>query len=175
MKAFDSRYQEALKVLGEEIKNPMAIPRIKQVSINFGLAGYQGDTKKVEAARQELALIAGQQPALTYAKKSIAAFKLREGQVAGCKVTLRRDKMKSFIDRLIFLALPRVRDFRGLSKSSFDNCGNLSLGLREHIVFPEISYDKIDTIKGMDITIVTSTQDKELARKFLELMGFPFK
>ncbi|MET0155999.1 MAG: 50S ribosomal protein L5 [Rickettsiales bacterium] len=177
MQTFIHRSSVAKEKICEEFKiaNPLQFPFITKIVINMGLANYAGDTKKIQAAVKELSLIALQRPVVTYAKKSIAGFKLREGQQVGCKVTLRNHNMQSFFDRLVVFALPRVRDFRGLSLNAFDGNGNYSLGIKEHIVFPEIDYDKIESIKGMDICIVTSTSCDKVSKRFLELMGLPFR
>jgi len=177
MQTFNERCSAARDIVREEfgIVNPMQLPRITKVVLNMGLANYGGDTKKIQSAAKELGLIALQRPVVTYAKRSIAGFKLREGQQVGCKVTLRNANMRSFFDRLVMLALPRVRDFRGLSANGFDGNGNYSLGIKEHIVFPEIDYDKIEAIKGMDICIVTSTTCDKISKRFLELLGLPFR
>ena len=155
-------------------KNEMQIPRIEKIVLNMGLGEGVGDKKKVESAVEELALIAGQKPVRTVAKKSIAGFKLRDGMVIGAKVTLRRERMYEFIDRLVNIALPRVRDFRGLNGKSFDGNGNYAMGLKEHIVFPEIDYDKVDQIRGMDIVVQTSAKTDEEAKALLAEFGFPF-
>ncbi len=155
-------------------KNEMQIPAIEKVVLNMGLGEGVSDKKKVEAAIGELELIAGQKPVPTIAKKSIAGFKLRDGMVIGAKVTLRRDKMFEFIDRLVNIALPRVRDFRGLNAKSFDGHGNYAMGLKEHIVFPEIDYDKVDQVRGMDIVVQTSAKTDEEAKVLLAEFGFPF-
>lgn len=156
------------------IENVMQIPKLEKISINMGL-GTDGvaDAKSVNKAAEELALIAGQRPVITRAKKSIAGFKLREGVPVGCKVTLRGEMMYEFLDRFVHIALPRVRDFRGLSGKSF-NDGNYSVGLKEQIVFPEVEYDKVDKVRGMDITFVTSTKDDEQAKKLLAYFNMPF-
>ena len=156
-------------------KNEMQIPRIDKVVLNMGLGEGVADKKKVTAAIEELTLIAGQKPVPTIAKKSIAGFKLRDGMVIGAKVTLRRDKMYEFLDRLVNIALPRVRDFRGLNGKSFDGQGNYALGLKEHIVFPEIDYDKVDQIRGMDIVVQTSARTDEEAKALLAAFSFPFR
>ena len=156
-------------------KNDMQIPRIEKVVLNMGIGEGVGDRKKVESAMNELELIAGQKPVPTVAKKSIAGFKLRDGMVIGTKVTLRRDKMYEFLDRLINIALPRVRDFRGLNGRSFDGNGNYALGLKEHIVFPEIDYDKVDSTRGMDIVVQTSATNDQEAKALLAEFGFPFR
>ena len=153
-----------------QIKNEMAIPKLRKIVINMGVGEASQDKGKIEGAVNDLKLISGQHPIITKARKSVAGFKLREGSNVGVKVTLRKEKMYEFLERLIYIALPRVRDFRGLSKKSFDGKGNFSLGLKEQIIFPEIDYDNLDSLRGMDITIVTSTNnDKEglaLLKKF---------
>lgn len=155
--------------------NVMEIPRIEKVILNMGLGEAVQNPKIVEKAANELTLIAGQKAVVTRAKKSIAGFKLREGMPIGCRVTLRSDKMYDFLSRLINIALPRVRDFRGISTKGFDGRGNYSLGVKEHIIFPEIDYDKIDKIRGLNITIVTSTKANDAALNLLKLLGMPFK
>ncbi|MGQ5701088.1 50S ribosomal protein L5 [Sandaracinobacteroides sp. A072] len=154
--------------------NPMQVPRIEKVVINMGVGEATQDKKKVEVALAEMMAIAGQKPVVTKAKKSIAQFKLREGMPIGCKVTLRRDRMYEFLDRLITIALPRVKDFRGVNPKSFDGRGNYAMGLKEQIVFPEISYDKIDKIRGMDIIITTTAKTDDEARALLRHFGMPF-
>lgn len=153
----------------------MQIPRIEKVVLNMGIGEGVGDKKKVQAAMEELELIAGQKPVPCVAKKSIAGFKLRDGMVIGTKVTLRRDRMYEFLDRLVNIALPRVRDFRGLNGKSFDGHGNYAMGLKEHIVFPEIDYDKVDTVRGMDIVVQTSAKTDEEAKALLAAFSFPFR
>jgi len=155
-------------------KNPMQVPRLEKIVINMGVGEAAQDSKKIEAAVAELTMIAGQKPVVTKAKKSIAQFKLREGQVVGCKVTLRADRMYEFLDRLINIALPRVRDFRGVPGKSFDGRGNYSLGLKEQIIFPEIDYDKVETIRGMDIIFVTTAKSNEEAKALLKGFDMPF-
>ena len=155
-------------------KNRMAIPRIDKVVINMGVGEATQDKKKVEKAAAEMELISGQKPVITKAKKSIAQFKLREGMPIGCKVTLRRERMYEFLDRLVTIALPRVRDFRGLNPKSFDGRGNYAMGLKEQIVFTEINYDSIDVVRGMDIIITTTANTDEEARELLRLFNFPF-
>ena len=155
--------------------NPMQVPTLEKVVLNIGVGEGVNDRKKVEQAAADLALIAGQRPVITKARTSIATFKLREGQAIGCKVTLRKAKMYEFIDRLINVALPRVRDFRGLNPKSFDGRGNYSLGLKEHIVFPEIDYDKSGETWGMDITVCTTAPNDEQARALLTALNFPFR
>ena len=154
--------------------NDMQVPRIEKIIINMGVGDAVADSKKIQAAVAELTLIAGQKPVVTKARKSIAVYKLREGMSIGTKVTLRRERMYEFLDRLVNIALPRVRDFRGLSPKSFDGRGNYALGIKEQIVFPEIDYDKIETVRGMDIVIVTSAKTDEEARALLKAFDFPF-
>jgi len=155
-------------------KNRMEVPRLEKIVINMGVGEATQDKKKVETAAQEMELIAGQKPVITKAKKSIAQFKLREGMPIGCKVTLRRDRMYEFMDRLVTIAMPRIRDFRGLNPKSFDGHGNYAMGLKEQIVFPEISYDKIEKVRGMDIIVTTTAKTDDEARELLRLFGFPF-
>lgn len=156
-------------------KSSMQVPRLKKIIINMGLGEATQNIKILDSANTELAAIAGQKPVITRARKSIAAFKLREGMPIGCMVTLRRAKMFEFLDRLMNVALPRVRDFRGLSDKAFDGRGNYTLGIKEQIIFPEIDYDKIDKIKGMNITIVTSATTDEEAKFLLRRLGMPFR
>ena len=153
----------------------MQIPAIKKIVLNMGVGDAIADSKVIKAAVNDMSLIAGQKPVVTKAKKSIATFKLRENQSIGCKVTLRKQRMYEFLDRLVYIALPRVRDFRGLSPKSFDGQGNYSFGIKEQIIFPEISYDKIDKIRGMDIIIVTSAKSDDEARHLLKEFNIPFK
>ncbi len=155
--------------------NILQVPKLEKIVLNMGLGIAVTNPKIVDLAAAELALIAGQKPIITRAKKPIANFKLRADLPIGCKVTLRRDKMYDFFDRLVNIALPRVRDFRGISPKAFDGRGNYSLGITEHIIFPEIDYDKTDSIKGLNITIVTSAKTDEEGRGFLKLLGMPFK
>ncbi|MBV8238932.1 MAG: 50S ribosomal protein L5 [Sphingomonas sp.] len=155
-------------------KNDLEIPRIDKIVINMGVGEATQDKKRVEQAASEMELIAGQKPVITKAKKSIAQFKLREGMPIGVKVTLRRERMYEFLDRFITIALPRVRDFRGLNPKSFDGRGNYACGLKEQIVFPEINYDRIDKVRGMDIIVATTAKTDEEARELLRLFGFPF-
>ena len=155
-------------------KNILEVPKLEKIVINMGLGEAVQDSKKVASAVTDLSKITGQQPVITKASKSVAGFKLREGMPIGCKVTLRRDRMYEFLDRLITIALPRVRDFRGLNPSSFDGCGNYAMGLKEQIVFQEIDYDQIDTIRGMDIIFVTSAKTDDEARELLRRFDFPF-
>jgi large subunit ribosomal protein L5 len=155
--------------------NDLAIPRLDKIVLNMGLGEAATDSKKVDTATNEMARIAGQAPVVTRAKTSVANFKLREGMPIGCKVTLRRDRMFEFLDRLVTIALPRVRDFRGLRTTSFDGRGNYSMGLREQIVFPEINYDEIDDIRGMDVIICTTANTDDEARELLRAFEFPFR
>jgi large subunit ribosomal protein L5 len=154
--------------------NVMQIPKIEKITLNMGVGEASQDKKKVQTAAAEMELIAGQKPVITKARKSIAQFKLREGMPIGCKVTLRRERMYEFLDRLVTIAMPRIRDFRGLNPKSFDGRGNYAMGLKEQIIFPEISYDKIDKVRGMDIIVTTTAKTDEEARELLRLFGFPF-
>jgi large subunit ribosomal protein L5 len=155
-------------------KNRMEVPRLEKVVLNMGVGEATQDKKKVETAAAEMELIAGQKPVITKAKKSIAQFKLREGMPIGCKVTLRRDRMYEFLDRLVTVAMPRIRDFRGLNPRSFDGRGNYSMGIREQIIFPEIDYDNIDQVRGLDVTITTSAETDAEAFTLLSALGMPF-
>jgi large subunit ribosomal protein L5 len=155
-------------------KNRFEVPKLEKIVINMGVGEATQDKKKVEAAAAEMQAISGQKPVITKAKKSIAQFKLREGMPIGCKVTLRRERMFEFLDRLVTVALPRVRDFRGLNPKSFDGRGNYAMGLKEQIVFPEINYDQIDKVRGMDIIVTTTAKTDEEARELLRLFNFPF-
>lgn len=155
-------------------KNRLEVPKLDKIVINMGVGEATQDKKKVEAAAAEMQAIAGQKPVIAKAKKSIAQFKLREGMPIGCKVTLRRDRMFEFLDRLVTIALPRVRDFRGLNPKSFDGRGNYAMGLKEQIIFPEINYDQIDKVRGMDIIVTTTAKTDEEARELLRLFNFPF-
>lgn len=168
---------EVIKSLMEKFQyeNIMEVPKIDKVIINMGVGQAKDNPKALEAAVNELEIIAGQKPVLTYAKKSIANFKLREGMKIGTKVTLRGEKMYDFLDKLMNIALPRVRDFRGVSSTAFDGRGNYALGIKEQLIFPEIEYDKVESIRGLDIVIVTTAKSDEEARVFLEEMGMPFK
>lgn len=171
-------YQEqAVSSLQKEFSfsSVMQVPRIEKVVVNIGLGEAKDNPKVLEAAAGDLATITGQRPVLTKARKSIANFKLREGVTIGTKVTLRGEKMWAFLDRLINVALPRVRDFRGISADSFDGRGNYTLGLKDQLIWPEIQYDKIDKLRGMEITIVTTAQNDDQARSLLTLLGMPFK
>ena len=158
-----------------EFKNIMEVPKVTKVVVNIGMGSEMENAKAIEAAASDLGLITGQKPILTKAKKSIAAFKLREGRIIGTKVTLRGERMWSFLDRLMNVALPRVRDFRGVSPDSFDGRGNYTLGLRDQLVFPEIEYDKIDQLRGMEITIVTTAKNDDEGRMLVQLFGMPFR
>jgi large subunit ribosomal protein L5 len=163
---------ELIKQFG--YKNPMQAPRLDKIVINMGVGEGTQDAKKVDAAAEDLTAITGQKPVVTRAKKSIATFKLRENMPIGCKVTLRRQRMYEFLDRLVTIALPRVRDFRGASPKSFDGRGNYAIGLKEQVVFPEINYDKLDTVRGMDIVIVTTAKTDEEAKALLKGFSMPF-
>ena len=156
-------------------KSVMQVPRIEKITINMGVGEAIADKKVLEHAVSDLRALSGQHPIITHARKSVAAFKVREGWPIGCKVTLRRERMYEFLDRLINVAIPRIRDFRGMSAKAFDGRGNYSLGLREQIVFPEIDYDKIDALRGMDVTITTSAKTDAEARALLEAFKFPFR
>ena len=168
---------EIVKAMTEKFayKNAMEVPKIEKITINMGVGEATQDKKKVETAAQEMELIAGQKPVITKARKSIATFKVRDGQAIGCKVTLRKTRMYEFVDRLINIALPRVRDFRGLSPKSFDGGGNFTIGIKEHIIFPEIDYDKAADVWGMDITVCTSAKSDDEARALLSAFNFPFR
>jgi large subunit ribosomal protein L5 len=155
--------------------NPMQVPRIEKVVVNMGLGEAIHNIKIIDSALEELKQISGQQPVVTRAKKSIAAFKLREGMPIGCMVTLRKNRMYDFLNKLINIALPRVRDFRGISGKAFDGAGNYSLGIKEQLIFPEIDYDKIDKIKGLNISIVTTAKTNDEGKELLKLLGMPFK
>ena len=157
------------------IKNINEVPRLEKIVVNMGVGAAASDSKLLDAAMADLRVITGQQPCITRAKKSIAGFHLREGQAIGCKVTLRGDRMWEFLDRLLATALPRVRDFRGISPKSFDGRGNYTMGVTEQLIFPEIDYDKIDRTRGMDITVVTTADNNEDAFALLSALGFPFK
>jgi large subunit ribosomal protein L5 len=155
--------------------NPMQIPKIEKIVINMGLGEAIHNIKIIDSAVEELKQISGQQPVVTRAKKSIASFKLREGMPIGCMVTLRKKRMYDFLNKLVNVALPRVRDFRGISGKAFDGAGNYSLGVKEQLIFPEIEYDKIDKIKGLNVSIVTTAKTNEEGKELLKLMGMPFK
>ena len=172
-----TRYREEIRKRMKDkyaYANEMEIPRLEKVVINFGVGEAAQDSKKIQGALADLQAISGQKPVATKAKKSIAGFKLREEQLIGAKVTLRKDRMFEFLDRLITIALPRVRDFRGLNGKSFDGRGNYAMGLKEHIVFPEIDYDKVETIRGMDIVVCTTAKTDEEAKALLAEFDFPF-
>ena len=174
----NSLYKEALPSLMTDLglKSPMAVPKISKVTLNMGLGAEAiNDRKVVENAMEELRLISGQQPIKTNARRSVASFKLREGFTIGCKVTLRGKMMFDFLDRLLGIAIPRERDFRGLNPKSFDGRGNYTIGIKEHIIFPEIDYDKIDKIRGLDIGIVTTAKTDDQARALLRAFNFPFR
>ena len=168
---------EVVPKLVEKFKytNKMQIPKLEKIVLNMGLGDAIQNIKLLDSAAEELSLIAGQKPVVTRAKKSIAAFKLREGMPIGCMVTLRRGKMLDFLNKLMNIALPRVRDFKGISGKSFDGRGNYSLGIKEHIIFPEIEYDKIDQIKGLNVTVVTTANTDAEGKELLKLLGMPFR
>ena len=172
-----AKYQaDIAKAMTEKFgyKNAMEVPKIEKITLNMGVGEATQDKKTVEAAAAEMELIAGQKPVVTRAKKSIAQFKLREGMPIGCKVTLRRERMYEFLDRLITIAMPRIRDFRGVSPKAFDGRGNYTLGLKEQTLFPEIESDKVKRVQGMDITIVTTAKTDADAKELLKLLGVPF-
>jgi large subunit ribosomal protein L5 len=156
-------------------QSPMQVPRLEKITLNMGVGEAVADKKVLQSAIEDLQKISGQKPIVTLARKSIAGFKIREGMPIGCKVTLRRERMYEFLDRLITVAIPRIRDFRGVSGKSFDGRGNYTMGVREQIIFPEIDYDKIDSIRGLDITITTSAASDQEARALLEHFKFPFR
>ncbi|TCM70839.1 LSU ribosomal protein L5P [Acinetobacter calcoaceticus] len=173
-----TRYNEELKTQLKEqlsLENVMQTPRITKITLNMGVGAAAADKKLLDGALSDMQAIAGQKPVLTLARKSIAGFKIRDGWPIGCKVTLRGDQMYEFLDRLISIAIPRIRDFRGFSSKSFDGRGNYSMGLKEQIVFPEIDFDKIDRIRGMDITITTTARTDDEGRALMRAFGFPFK
>ena len=167
---------EIVKAMTEKFgyANVMEVPKIEKIALNMGVGEASQDKKKVQTAAAEMEAIAGQKPVITKARKSIAQFKLREGMPIGCKVTLRRERMYEFLDRLVTIAMPRIRDFRGLNPKSFDGRGNYAMGLKEQIIFPEISYDKIEKVRGMDIIVTTTAKTDDEARELLRLFGFPF-
>jgi large subunit ribosomal protein L5 len=178
MNRMKERYQkDIVPVLMKEfsLDNVMQVPRVSKVTVNIGMGEARENPKALDAAVSDITQITGQKPIVTKAKKAIANFKLREGMLNGIKVTLRSEKMWAFLDRLMNIVLPRVRDFRGISPNSFDGRGNYSLGLREQLIFPEIEYDKIDKIRGLEITIVTTAPNDEQARRLLQLLGMPFR
>jgi large subunit ribosomal protein L5 len=177
-----SRLQEKFEneLMGElqkklDLKNPMEVPRITKITLNMGVGGAIADKKVLENARSDMEKISGQRPITCNARKSVAAFKIRDGMPIGCKVTLRRERMYEFLDRLVNIAIPRIRDFRGLNPKSFDKQGNYSMGVQEQIIFPEINYDEVDAIRGMDITITTTARNAEEGKALLEMFSFPFK
>ena len=172
------KYREEIRAKLQEqfnYSNPMKVPKLDKVVINMGVGEAVSDSKKIKSALVELERIAGQKPVATKARKSIAGFKLREGMLIGAKVTLRRDRMYEFLDRLTTIALPRVKDFRGLNGKSFDGRGNYAMGMKEHIVFPEINYDEVDEVRGMDIIVCTTAETNEEAKALLAECGFPFR
>ena len=178
MARLKARYNDELKAkLKEElgIKNVMEIPRITKITLNMGVGAAATDKKLLEGAVADMQLIAGQKPVVTLARKSIAGFKIRDGWPIGCKVTLRGDRMYEFLDRLISITIPRIRDFRGFSPKAFDGRGNYSMGIKEQIVFPEIDFDKISQIRGLDITVTTTAATDDQGRALLRAFGFPFK
>ena len=168
---------EILPKLKEElgVTNSMSVPKIEKITINMGLGSALGDKKILESALEELGLISSQKPMTCLARKSVASFKLREGNAIGCKVTLRKERMYEFLDRLVNVAIPRIRDFRGLNDKSFDGRGNYNMGITEQIVFPEIEFDKVTKVRGMDIAITTNAKNDEDAKKLLAMFNFPFK
>jgi large subunit ribosomal protein L5 len=177
-----SRLQEKFEneLMGElqqklGLPNPMEVPRITKITLNMGVGGAIADKKVLESARGDMEKIAGQRPITCNARKSVAAFKIRDGMPIGCKVTLRRERMYEFLDRLVNIAIPRIRDFRGLNPKGFDKQGNYSMGVQEQIIFPEINYDEVDAIRGMDITITTTARDPAEGKALLEMFNFPFK
>ena len=174
---YNSYLNEIVPKLREKFqyKNVMQVPKIEKIVLNMGLGEAIKNAKILESAAAELTLISGQKPVITKSKKSIAAFKLREGMPIGCTVTLRREKMWDFINRLVNVSLPRIRDFRGVSGKAFDGRGNYTLGIKEQIIFPEIQYDKIDKIKGLNVTVVTTAKTDEEGKELLRLLGMPFR
>ena len=178
MSRLQEKYQKEL--MGElqqklGLKNPMEVPRITKITLNMGVGGAIADKKVLENARADMEKIAGQRPVTCKARKSVAAFKIRDGMPIGCKVTLRRERMYEFLDRLVNIAIPRIRDFRGLNPRGFDKQGNYSMGVQEQIIFPEINYDEVDAIRGMDITITTTARNAAEGKALLEAFNFPFK
>lgn len=173
----DKYRNEIVQTMMEKFKykSVMQVPRLEKVVLNMGVGEAVQNSKAIDAAVNDMMIIAGQRPVTTKAKKSVAAYKLREGMTIGCKVTLRGNRMYEFVDRLFSIALPRVRDFRGISPKSLDGRGNFSMGVKEQLIFPEIDYDKIDKVRGMDIIFVTTAKTDEEARELLRLMGMPFK
>ncbi|MDQ5812261.1 MAG: 50S ribosomal protein L5 [Actinomycetota bacterium] len=178
MARLKDRYREEIAPALKErfgIGNPMRVPRLEKIVVNMGVGEAAQNSRALDGAMEDLAKITGQKPQLRRARKSIAGFKIREGMPVGARVTLRGERMWEFLDRLISVALPRVRDFRGISPNSFDGRGNFALGLREQLIFPEISYDSIDTTRGLDVAVVTTAQTDEEARELLRLLGMPFR
>lgn len=178
MARFKEHYETVVKPKLKEqfgYENDMSVPRIEKIVINMGVGEAVADSKKLQAAMQDLTKISGQKPVSTKAKKSIATFKLREGMAIGCKVTLRRERMYEFLDRLVTVALPRSRDFRGLSPKAFDGRGNFAMGVKEQIIFPEIDYDQVDEVRGLDIVICTTAASNEEAKALLENFDMPFR
>jgi large subunit ribosomal protein L5 len=178
MARLKDRYREEVAPALKErfgIENPMRIPKLEKIIVNMGVGEAAQDSRRLESAMEDLARITGQKPQLRRARKSVAGFKIREGMPVGARATLRGERMWEFLDRLISVALPRVRDFRGVSPSSFDGHGNYALGLREQLIFPEISYDAIDATRGLDVAVVTTTESDEEARELLRLLGMPFR
>jgi large subunit ribosomal protein L5 len=178
MARLKDRYTEEIAPALKErfgIENPMRIPRLEKIVVNMGVGEAAQNSRAMDGAMEDLAKITGQKPQLRRARKSIAGFKIREGMPVGARVTLRGERMWEFLDRLVSVALPRVRDFRGISPSAFDGRGNYALGLREQLIFPEISYDSIDATRGLDVAVVTTTESDEEARELLRLLGMPFR
>jgi large subunit ribosomal protein L5 len=178
MARLKDRYREEVAPALKErfgIENPMRIPRLEKIVVNMGVGEASQNSRAMDGAMEDLAKITGQKPQLRRARKSIAGFKIREGMPVGARVTLRGERMWEFLDRLVSVALPRVRDFRGISPRSFDGRGNYALGLREQLIFPEISYDSIDATRGLDVAVVTTTESDEEARELLRLLGMPFR
>ncbi|KGK41092.1 MULTISPECIES: 50S ribosomal protein L5 [Nitrincola] len=178
MSRLKALYESELKLkLKEELNSPniMAVPRVSKITLNMGVGEALGDKKQLENAVADMIAIAGQKPVVTKARKSIAGFKVREGWPIGCKVTLRGERMWEFLDRLVDVSIPRIRDFRGLNPKSFDGRGNYSMGVKEQIIFPEIDYDKVDKLRGLDITITTTAQSNDEGRALLEALQFPFR
>ena len=178
MSRLQEKYQNELMAELQQkldLKNPMEVPRITKITLNMGVGGAVADKKVLESARADMEKIAGQRAVVCKARKSVAAFKIRDGMPIGCKVTLRRERMYEFLDRLVNIAIPRIRDFRGLNPKGFDRQGNYSMGVQEQIIFPEINYDEVDAIRGMDITITTTARNAAEGKALLEAFNFPFK
>jgi large subunit ribosomal protein L5 len=173
----DKYFKEAVPALSEKFKykSSMEVPKLKKVVLNMGVGDSKDNAKLLEAAANDMTIIAGQKPVITIAKKSVSNFKLRMGMKIGCKVTLRGDRMYEFLDKLFSIALPRVRDFRGVNPNSFDGRGNFTMGVKEQLIFPEINYDKVEKVRGMDICIVTSSKNDEESKELLKVLGMPFK